>query len=174
MTTTPTLETERLILRPHRESDFADCLALWSDPRTVRFIGGQVQDAQAVWFRMLRYAGLWALKGFGYWVFTDRATGAYVGEGGVADFRRGIPLLGDVPETGWAMAPDAAGRGLAYEAMSAVLAWADGPRGLPVTRCIIAPDNAASLRLAAKLGYAGIGQAGEADNPLEVLERPAA
>lgn len=105
----PILETDRLILRPHGRQDFDDCLALWSDEATVRFIGGHVQDAQAVWFRMLRYAGMWPILGFGYWLFEEKETGRFVGEGGLADARRGIPKLEGVPEIGWALTRDAAG-----------------------------------------------------------------
>ncbi len=167
----PTLETERLILRPHRPADFADCLALWSDEATVRFIGGHVQDAQAVWFRMLRYAGMWAMLGFGYWLFEEKATGLFVGEGGLADARRGIPLLEGVPEIGWALARDAGGMGFATEAAGAVCRWADEALEAPVLRCIIEPANVASIRVAEKLGFAVAGEA-ESERPtLLVLER---
>jgi RimJ/RimL family protein N-acetyltransferase len=59
MTHAPTLHSERLILRPHRQEDFLACRMLWSDAEVVRHIGGATQDTQAVWFRMLRYAGMW-------------------------------------------------------------------------------------------------------------------
>ncbi|CAN5270163.1 GNAT family N-acetyltransferase [soil metagenome] len=171
MTEIPLIETERLLLRPHRAADFDDCLALWSDPRTVRFIGGQVQDAQTVWFRLLRYAGMWGLIGHGYWAIEERATGRYLGDGGLADMRRGIALLDGVPEIGWALKPEAAGRGLATEAVTAILRWADTVMMASVTRCIIAPDNIASLRVAQKLGYAEIARIDSHGSALLVLER---
>jgi RimJ/RimL family protein N-acetyltransferase len=69
---------------------------------------------------VLRYAGLWTLVGLGYWVARDRATGRFVGEGGLADFRRDLtPALGNAPEVGWVLAPWAHGRGLATEAVRA-------------------------------------------------------
>lgn len=63
MTMPPTLQTDRLILRPHRISDFPQACLLWSDGEVVRHIGGSPQDAQAVWYRLLRYAGMWSWLG---------------------------------------------------------------------------------------------------------------
>ena len=171
MTDIPLLETDRLILRPHRASDFDDCLALWSDEATVRFIGGQVQDGQAVWFRMLRYAGMWSLLGFGYWLFEEKATRRFIGEGGLADMRRGIPQLEGVPEIGWALSPDVVGKGYATEAARAICHWADTVLAAPSLRCIIEPANIASIRVAEKIGFSVI-ETVEGDRPtLHILER---
>jgi len=62
--------------------------------------------------------------------------------------------------------------GYATEAMTAVLAWA-GPAH-PRTVCIIDPDNFASLRVAAKLGYREIGRADYKAQPIVVFERAGA
>ena len=51
-------------------------------------------------------AGCGALLGFGYWLVEERATGAFVGEVGLADFRRELePGFGDAPEAGWVLIP---------------------------------------------------------------------
>ena len=162
----PTLDTARLTLRAHARADFAECAAMWADPAVTRHIGGRPSSEEETWARVLRYAGLWALLGFGYWVVRERATGRFVGEVGLADFRRELPDLapllaarvGEAPEVGWALAPWAHGRGFATEAVQAVLAWGDAhltdTRGAPRrTVCLIAPENAASVRVAAKCGY---------------------
>jgi len=150
----PAIETERLLLRGHCVEDFADCLALWSDPEVTRFIGGKPSTPEEVWARLLRYAGHWSLLGFGYWVVTERATGRFLGEVGFADFRREIePSLEGVPEIGWVLTPQGHGRGYATEAARAALAWGDAQFGRARTACIIAPENAASIRVAVKCGY---------------------
>jgi RimJ/RimL family protein N-acetyltransferase len=150
----PVLATPRLVLRAHAPADFAALAAMWADPGVVRHIGGEPSTADASWARLLRYAGLWPLLGFGYWAVERRADGAYLGDAGLADWHRAMaPPLDGLPEAGWVLRADAHGHGYATEAMAAVLAWAD--RNLPAagTACIVDPGHAASLRVAAKLGY---------------------
>ena len=168
----PALDTPRLTLRGHTAADFPDCAALWGDTAVVRYIGGRPLSDEDVWARVLRYAGLWALVGFGYWVVRDRATSRFVGEVGLADFRRDVvPPLGDAPEVGWVLAPWAHGRGLATEAVRAALAWSDAALRAPRTVCLIAPENAASIRVAAKCGYQEAGPATYKGAPTVVFER---
>jgi RimJ/RimL family protein N-acetyltransferase len=167
----PTLSTSRLVLSAHTADDFAACIALWSDPEVVRFIGGRPFAPDEVWARILRYAGLWALLGYGYWAIRDRTSGRFLGECGFADFRRDIqPPLGDRPEAGWILSPDAHGRGLAEEAMRAALVWIEGA-GFRSTVCIIAPGNTASLKLADRLGYVVQGEAQFRGQPTTLLAR---
>src|SRR5690242_21259683 len=75
LATAPTLETARLRLRAHRPDDFAACRAIWSDPEIVRHIGGKPSTGEEAWRRLLTYAGLWRLLGFGYWAIEERASG---------------------------------------------------------------------------------------------------
>lgn len=166
----PTLTTERLVLRAHTAEDFPACCTLWADPGVTRFIGGRPSTPEEVWRRIIGYAGIWQLKGYGFFLATDRETGALVGEFGIADFHRDInPPLGDTPEAGWAMLPQYHGRGLAHEALSAVLAWAD--QRTPRTVCMIDPTNAPSLKLSEKLGYIEYARTTYKDHPIILLER---
>lgn len=169
--TAPTLLSERLRLRPHVRDDYEASRALWQHPETIRFIGGAAQGDQEIWFRLLRYAGMWPLQGYGFWVFEDRTTGEFLGEGGLMDARRGIEGLDDLPEAGWALMPNAAGKGIATEAMRAVLQWADTQLSADRTGCIIDPENAASLRVAAKLGYAEAARPTFRGQPIVLLHR---
>lgn len=61
--TAPTLETERLILRPHRVQDFEAVAALWAEPEVVRFISGTPSAPEESWARLLRYIGHWQALG---------------------------------------------------------------------------------------------------------------
>jgi len=150
----PMLTSKRLVLRAHSTDDFADCLAMWSDPAVIEFIGGKASSAAEVWYRLLRYGGLWPMLGYGYWAITDRASGAFLGEAGLADFKREItPPLGDIPETGWAVCSAAQGQGIATEAMQMILNWSDQTLAAGSTCCLIDTSNIASVRVAEKLGY---------------------
>lgn len=164
------IETERLVLRPHRAEDFDDLAALWADPLVTRFIGGRPSTAEDSWLRLLRYGGLWGLLGFGYWAVRDRASGRFVGDVGFADFHRGLGFDG-VPEAGWVLSPWAHGKGFAGEAVRAALAWADA-RGWDRSVCIIDEANAPSLRLAAARGYQEASRLTYKDHPVILLERP--
>ncbi len=154
MTDTPLLETARLRLRPHRIEDFDAYARMWADPAIVRNIGGVPFSREQSWSRFLRQPGLWQLLGFGGFAIVDKATGAYVGDAGFHDMHRDItPSIEGTMEAGWALMPEAQGKGFTEEAMRAALAWADECH--PDVRCtaIIGPDNGASLRVAEKLGF---------------------
>jgi RimJ/RimL family protein N-acetyltransferase len=148
----PVLETERLILRGHCAEDIEDSVALWSDPLVTRYIGGKTFGREEVWARIPRYVGHWAVAGYGFWHVRERATGRFVGETGIADFKRELAIPFDgACEAGWVLAPWSHGKGYATEAMTAVLGWAASRAARTV--CLIDPGNVASLRVAAKLGY---------------------
>lgn len=149
----PLIETERLRLRAHGLADFDSMAAMWGDPDVVRFIGGKPATREEVWSRLHRYAGHWAILGFGYWAIEEKAGGRFVGEGGFADFRRELGANFDAPEHGWSLARWAQGQGFAFEAMAATLVWAEPHFARRDFVCMIEPQNAPSLRLAAKLGY---------------------
>jgi RimJ/RimL family protein N-acetyltransferase len=150
----PVIETERLRLRGHRVEDFVHCAAMWADPVVVRYTVGKPLTEEESWRRLLSYVGHWAVMGFGYWVAEEKATGDFVGEIGFADYKRDVqPSLKGVPEIGWVLASRAHGRGLATEAVRAVVAWGDEHLGPVRTACLINPDNAASIRVAVKCGY---------------------
>jgi RimJ/RimL family protein N-acetyltransferase len=150
----PVLETERLRLRGHRVEDYPALADLWGNEGTVRFIGGKVSNGEEAWARLLRYAGLWALMGYGYWVVEDKVSGEYMGECGFAEYHREIvPAIIGRPEAGWVFAAEAQGKGYATEAMRAVLAWGQERFGDGRSVCLIQPKNVASLRVAEKLGF---------------------
>jgi len=169
----PVLETTRLRLRAHTREDHAASARMWGDPEVVRFIGGVPSTPGEAWMRVLSYAGHWSLQGFGYWLVEERASGAFVGELGFADFRRALePSILGIPEAGWALLPAMQGRGYAAEALAAALAWGDAHLGTSRTVCLIHPDHARSLRLAASAGYRELARTEFKGKPTILLERP--
>ncbi|MBD3770380.1 MAG: GNAT family N-acetyltransferase [Rhodobacterales bacterium] len=151
--TPPTLTTDRLILRPFEEGDFPHAAAMWGDVDVVRYIGGVIRSPQDVWFASVRGRGMWDIKGFGYWTVVDRDTGAFLGEAGFSDFKRGIdPDLSQWPEAGWAFGRASWGRGIGSEVVRAMHAWLDQNMAGPSV-CIIDDANSASRKVAEKAGY---------------------
>lgn len=170
---TNTLHTARLILSPPVLTDFEGSASVWGDPEVVRFITGTPSTRSESWARFLRHAGGWALLGYGYWMVREAATGRFAGEVGFGDFRRDMtPSFGDTPEAGWVLAPWAHGQGYASEAVAAAHAWGDTHFKAGRTVCMIDPDNAASLRVAAKAGYAEYGRTDFRGSAVVLLERP--
>lgn len=171
--TAPTLHTARLVLAPATPDDLDDSVAMWREPEVVRYIGGVPFTREASWGRLLRYAGCWAMRGYGFWVVRARDTGRFVGEVGFMDGHRDIaPSYEDAPEMGWVLAPWAHGQGLATEATAAALAWADATLPAPRLVCLIEPNNAPSFRVAARCGFAPWVDTTYKDAPVRLLQRP--
>jgi len=169
----PRLESDRLILRPHRLDDFEASAAMRQDEAVVRYISGTPMSREDSWTRLLRYAGHWALLGFGYWVIEAKADGRFVGEAGFADYQRDIdPPLAGRPEAGWTLRSAEFGQGFATEAVLAIHAWADTRPGFGATVAIFHPDNAASIRVAEKAGYVHEGWARYKGELTLVMGRP--
>lgn len=168
----PTLTTERLVLRAPAASDLAAYTAAWADPRTTRYIMGGPRSPGVSHAKFLQMAGMWLVFGYGFWLWADRASGAFIGCGGLANFARGIAELDGVPEAGWMLAPDAQGRGFAREAMQAALTWSDAALAAPEVRCIIDPDNIASIRMAEAVGFAPTGRVAHDDIVSLLMRRP--
>jgi RimJ/RimL family protein N-acetyltransferase len=166
------IETERLILDKHQVEDFEPLAQMWADPEVARPMGGQPSSRRESWMRLLRYAGLWPLLGYGYWAVREKASGRFVGDVGFADFHREIePSIAGTPEAGWAFAPWAQGRGFATEALAAGLAWLDGRPGIERSVCLIDPANKPSLRVAEKIGYSTLQMARFVEKETLLLSR---
>lgn len=156
----PSIMTDRLLLRPHRLDDFDSYAAFWNSEDIMRFIGGIPVTREQAWIRMMRTIGMWHSLGFGFWIIEERTSGRLVGEAGFLDLHRDMtPSTEGTLETGWAIDPAFHGRGYATEAISAAIGWASAHfPGKPIT-CIINESNAASLRVAEKIGFRDTGRA---------------
>jgi RimJ/RimL family protein N-acetyltransferase len=168
----PVIETERLRLRGHEIIDYAQACALWADPVVVRHIGGKPFTAEEVWHRLLRYRGLWALLGYGYWAVEEKSTQQFIGDIGFADFKREMtPSFGGAPEMGWILSPHAHGKGYATEAVMAALAWAATHVSATRYVCMIDPENLSSLSVASKAGFSEYARTTYKAAPMILLER---
>ncbi len=106
MHSVPTIETERLFLRPYRRDDFSSYCALFGDEEVTRYTGGVPYTREQSWTRFLRQVGMWHYFGFGFFAIQDKQTGAFIGEAGFHEAHRQItPSLEGTMETGWAISP---------------------------------------------------------------------
>jgi ribosomal-protein-alanine N-acetyltransferase len=142
------IETPRLRMRPFRESDLDDLARLYADAEVVRYLGeGKTLDRAATWRQMALFLGHMQMRGYATLAIELRATGQFVGEGGPWN-PEGWPML----EVGWVVDPRHQGQGIATEAGRAALDWCFANLGVDEVCSLIRPDNAASARVAQKLG----------------------
>ena len=144
----PRVETRRLLLREWRADDLDPYAAICADPEVTRFLGGPVSRADA-WRDMAMGVGHWLLNGYGQWVLERREDNRKIGRAGLWQ-PEGWPGL----EVGWVLARDAWGSGYATEAGRASREWARDELGTGELISIIAVENAASRRVAERLGMA--------------------
>jgi RimJ/RimL family protein N-acetyltransferase len=143
-----TVETDRLVLRPFREDDLDEYAQMVGDPDVMRFIGdGHTHDREEAWKGIALALGHWQLRGYGLWAVVERASGALVGRSGLYN-PEGWPGL----EVGWLLARTCWGCGYATEAGRASLDYAWRQVGADHVISMIHPDNAASIRVAERLG----------------------
>lgn len=142
----PTLETERLILRSPVQADFDRWAEFLGDPEATRHIGG-AQPRETAWRSMAAMTGAWSLLGFSMFSVIEKATGTWIGRLGPW-----MPEGWPGTEVGWGLHPDAHGKGYAVEGSAAAIDWAFDKLGWTEVIHTIAPANAASIRVAERLG----------------------
>ncbi|SMH50803.1 GNAT family N-acetyltransferase [Maritimibacter sp. HL-12] len=139
----PTLQTARLTLRAARRGDFDGFAAELAKPRTGYMDGPFSRDA--AWSFFVNDLASWALLGLGG-LMLDRA-GEVVGQVAIAQ----PPHFPEI-ELGWFIYEGHEGQGYATEAAAALRDWAFANAGLTTLVSYIDPGNAASIRLAERLG----------------------
>lgn len=148
--TIPRLTTDRLLLRGFEARDFEAYAAMMADPAVSLHLGdGRPLGRADAWRQMAFIVGHWALRGFGLWAVEERASGTLVGRIGCYE-PEGWPAL----EIGYVLAPPFWGRGYAAEGARAALRYAREVIGRDRVVSLIRPANAASIRVAQRLGAA--------------------
>ena len=148
MTATPIIaETERLTIRFLTEADVIVLASLWTDGRVTRFMGGPCD------FEKVRASLKDTLtappRRLDFWPVVEKSSGVVVGHCGLLP----VKVEGrDEVELVYVFAVDFWGRGYATEAAAAIRDY--GFRSLAIVRIVslIDPANAASERVALKLG----------------------
>ena len=147
----PTLETDRLVLRPPAAEDFEPWAALLADPVAAHFVGG-AQPRAGAWRSLAMMTGAWLINGHSNFSVIEKASGRWIGRAGPWQ-----PDGWPGPEIGWAFDRSAWGKGYATEAARRCLDFAFDALGWDRVVHVIDPANVASIRLATRLGSALLG-----------------
>ena len=174
----PTIDTARLRLRPARDGDVDALWRLWTDPDVRRYLWDDraiERDEAAGTVHALgelagRGLGLWCLERIG-------SDAALVGCAGLlpVDAAAAVePSLAGMVEPLVALAPDAWGRGLATEALDALVLHAFAVLELPALAGVTDVPNAASDRMLRRAGFVAFAERPGPRYPLRLyrLERP--
>jgi RimJ/RimL family protein N-acetyltransferase len=145
----PTLETQRLRLRPFRQGDIDDYAALRADPDVMHYLDGGTGpwDRGRSWRHMAFLMGHWQLGGAGMWVLELKETGAFIGVVGFAA-PEGWPGF----ELAWTLARRFWGHGYATEGAREALGYAFTALDKDRVISLIHPENRASIRVAERIG----------------------
>lgn len=147
----PTIETERLVLRPFRDDDVDDYFRVHDTPEVRASLHlADSFDRDVAWSHLALWLGQWALRRSGNWAVELRETGEFIGRAGThLPIRVGWPGL----EIGWTLHPDHWGRGYATEAGRAAIDWAFANHDVNELVSVILPENTPSQQVAQRLGF---------------------
>lgn len=142
------LETERLVLRYQLASDVPFLTDLWADPIVTRYMGGP-RDRD--WLRSLfeETAKNPKAERYDLWPVVEKDTGRVVGHCGLLD--KEVEDRAEI-ELSYVFSPAVWGKGYATEIAAAIKQWAMEKIGLKRLIALIEPENAASERVAIKIG----------------------
>lgn len=141
------LETERLFLRPFRESDWKDLHKFYSDEACTKYTVGRIFTEGESWRAMAAMIGHWQLRKYGAYALEEKTTHSLLGFAGL-DFPNDWPE----PEIKWGLIREFWGQGYASEAVRAVKKmWIEHLPDLSLIS-LIHPDNKNSINLAKAVG----------------------
>jgi RimJ/RimL family protein N-acetyltransferase len=151
------IETEGLILRRWRESDWEPYVAMMLDTAVSDWIGGPFTRAEAL-ARIDKNEAALGQHGYGRMAMERRSDGAFLGYCGLMPC--GDPPVPQGFEVGWSLAQAAWGGGYATEAATAV--FADGFSRLGLSE-ILAFTGTTNFRSQAVMGRLGMTRTPELD-----------
>ena len=146
------LVTERLLLRVHEHGDLDDMLEFHSDPDVVRYLPWPIRTRAQVAEALVPKLRAGRVDAEGDWLVLAiqfRETGTVIGEVLV----KCVSVEEGVAELGYAMHSGYHGKGLAFEAASAMVELALGELGVERLVAELDARNAASSRLLERLGF---------------------
>lgn len=143
--TVPVLETQHLVMREHRLSDFDPIALHWESERT-RWTGGPLSRRSA-WDAFSHDCGQWALRGYGMWIVEEKSSQKTAGWVGFYE-----PDHYEETEIGWVLLEEFEGKGYAFEAATTARAYGARHWDIQTPCSFIATPNDRSIALAERMG----------------------
>jgi ribosomal-protein-alanine N-acetyltransferase len=146
----PSVRTDRLLLRPWRESDLEPFAALNADPAVMAHFAKPLDRAESDAF-VARFLAHFDRHGFGFWAVEAPDVAGLVGMVGLA-----IPSFEThftpCVEIGWRLARAHWGKGYATEAAGAALQFGFEQLGIGEIVAFTVPDNVRSRAVMERIG----------------------
>ena len=152
--TVPSLTTERLVLRPWRDSDLAPFAALNADSEVMAHFPATMTPAETAAMVERMKAAL-AERGFGWWAAEVPGVAPFIGFIGLSVPSFGahfLPLGQLVVEVGWRLARPYWGQGYATEGARGALRFGFGELGLTEIVAFTTTTNLRSQAVMQRLG----------------------
>jgi len=145
-----TLRSQRLILRPWRDSDLSGIVRMNADPRVMEFMPACL-DQPASQAMMTRLQSAIETQGFGFWAVEAPGLADFIGFVGLNRPGFAAAFMPCV-EIGWRLLPEYWGHGYATEAAQASLRFGFTDLDLPEIVSFTAIINERSQRVMRRLG----------------------
>ncbi len=144
-----TLQTSRLKLIPYCLADVDALYAVMKDERVMRHIAHGAMTREEVTELVERDVKRWQEIGMGWWTIREKSDDRVIGQ----ICLKPVTELPEI-EVGFALEPNAWGRGFAEEALTDVLrhGWED--RGLNRVVALVRRENLHSIKLLERCGFA--------------------
>jgi len=144
---TPTLNTERLVLRGWNKDDFPLFATFKADTEKNQYSIGGAADRVRAWGAFTAMCGEWALSNYGMFAVQKQNDPTAIGYAGIW-----FPPDIEEPELAWALFEGNEGKGFATEAAIAAKLWAQKTFGWGRLMSFIHPENSPSIALAERMG----------------------
>ncbi|MGD6794988.1 GNAT family N-acetyltransferase [Metabacillus indicus] len=149
-TSFPVIETERLLLRKAVQEDAAEMLRYLSDEEVVRHMGlnpfKSLQDVygELDWYREIYHEGT-GIR----WAISLKESGTMIGSCGFLN-RKPNHFRAEI---GYELSREYWGKGIAAEALKAIISYGFDHLNLERIEALIEPSNAPSIKLAERHGF---------------------
>lgn len=142
--------TERCLIRETTVQDVDSFYEIYNDPEMVRYTEELYPDKEQERAYIREYIEkVYHYYEFGVWTVVWKETGEVIGRAGYS-VREGY----DLPELGFVIGTLWQHKGVAFEICSAILRYGEEEFGFDRVQALVRPENAASLALCRRLGFA--------------------